>query len=233
MARKAPTQQQNDGPPAAGAWIITFSDCMTLLLCFFVMLVTFSSFDEVSNSKIAGAFGCSDFDSISQHKRTIMDSIIPPRDRQIDHTLAGSEKPTNDPPKSIQNPREPLDITSTDAYRGKKVFHIASSRLFWGDGCSFVQAGRDYLHMIATFMSMAPCHVVVGEIPGSEERDLNPQAALRRGLDRSWSVMRYLTVEEELPSDRFQISATCGTAPVGFGGQPVMEIVLRARDVYE
>ena len=41
-------RKQNEEDDAGGAaeWMVTFSDCMTLLLTFFVLLISFSSFDE-------------------------------------------------------------------------------------------------------------------------------------------------------------------------------------------
>ena len=56
MAKKK-KRSEDDGPPAIGEWIVTFSDCMTLLLCFFVLLLTFSSFDEEALKRIAQTTG--------------------------------------------------------------------------------------------------------------------------------------------------------------------------------
>ena len=46
---------EEDGPPGAPKWMVTFSDCMTLLLTFFVLLLTFSSFDDKSFRKMTTA----------------------------------------------------------------------------------------------------------------------------------------------------------------------------------
>ena len=48
MARekKEVVEEENSGAPE---WMVTFSDCMTLLLTFFVLLLSFSSFSDVSN----------------------------------------------------------------------------------------------------------------------------------------------------------------------------------------
>ena len=39
-------QVEQDEEPGAPEWMVTFSNCMTLLLTFFVLLLSFSSFDE-------------------------------------------------------------------------------------------------------------------------------------------------------------------------------------------
>ena len=38
--------QEEEDPGGAPEWMVTFSDCMTLLLTFFVLLLSFSSFDK-------------------------------------------------------------------------------------------------------------------------------------------------------------------------------------------
>lgn len=68
----------DDGPPPkkqeAGApmWIVTFSDLMSLLLCFFVLLLSFSTMDKPKFKKVSGslkeAFGI---------QRKIIDEHIP------------------------------------------------------------------------------------------------------------------------------------------------------------
>ncbi|MHC4104970.1 MAG: flagellar motor protein MotB, partial [Planctomycetota bacterium] len=45
MAREK-KQVVEDEAPGAPEWMVTFSDCMTLLLTFFVLLLSFSSFDD-------------------------------------------------------------------------------------------------------------------------------------------------------------------------------------------
>ena len=51
--RKQPEPEQEAGAPE---WMVTFSDCMTLLLTFFVLLLSFSSFDENLFRKLKSIF---------------------------------------------------------------------------------------------------------------------------------------------------------------------------------
>ena len=46
--KKPPPQDEEQGAPE---WMVTFSDCMTLLLTFFVLLLSFSSFDDKAYRK--------------------------------------------------------------------------------------------------------------------------------------------------------------------------------------
>lgn len=50
MGNKCP-----DCPPPCPSWIFTYGDTMTLLLCFFVLLLTFAQMDKVKFEKMAGA----------------------------------------------------------------------------------------------------------------------------------------------------------------------------------
>lgn len=52
MAKK----KQEDAPKGSPAWMATFSDLMNLLLCFFVLLFSMSSIDEVKQEKVAASF---------------------------------------------------------------------------------------------------------------------------------------------------------------------------------
>jgi len=53
--------QKKDGPPGAPAWMVTYSDLVTLLLTFFVLLMSMASMDPVrfteASSSLKDAFG--------------------------------------------------------------------------------------------------------------------------------------------------------------------------------
>lgn len=49
-------RKRREEPSSAGSWLTTFSDMMTLLLAFFVLLFAFSSVDEAKFSAIMAAF---------------------------------------------------------------------------------------------------------------------------------------------------------------------------------
>ena len=220
----------DDGPPGPAAWIVTFSDCMTLMLCFFVMLVSFSSFDEVSLTRLGGIVQSRGFESIFPNQRTIKDSVVQPTPRQIDRTIDGSEKPDTEDLNSVRNPREPVEIPEADAYRDKRVLYVPSSKLFWGNGASLTQDGRSYLDMISRFAAAVPCRVIVAEATadGGTSED---QAGAASGAERALSVVQYFITNRHLPADQFNVSGTRRVSPGRFGGQKVIEITLLARSV--
>ena len=54
-------EEQEDDSPGIPAWVMTFADLMSLLMCFFVLLLSFSEIDAMRFKQIAGemakAFG--------------------------------------------------------------------------------------------------------------------------------------------------------------------------------
>ena len=52
---------EEEGSPGIPAWVMTFADLMSLLMCFFVLLLSFSEIDAMKFKQIAGelskAFG--------------------------------------------------------------------------------------------------------------------------------------------------------------------------------
>jgi hypothetical protein len=227
MARPS-RRKQDEGPAGPGEWIVTFSDCMTLLLCFFVMLLTFSSFDEVELQKLAGIFQCQSQDSIFPNPREIKDSAVPPVERVVDTTEEGSETPSASEDRQAGPVGRPIVVLEDEAYRDRKVFFIPSEGLFWGNGTALTRQGRGRLEMIGRFMRMVPCRVVIGE--NGAAQDARDGEALRLG--RAWAVMRFLTDESKLPADRFNITASATAAPTRLKGQRVVAVTLIPRDVY-
>jgi len=47
--------EQEECPAGAPAWVMTFADLMSLLMCFFVLLLSFSEMDVIKFQQIAGS----------------------------------------------------------------------------------------------------------------------------------------------------------------------------------
>ena len=210
------------------AWIVTFSDCMTLLLCFFVMMVTFSSFDEAALHQIAGVFEHQAYHWIFFRRHDVKDSVMEELDRPIDRTPEGSETPTQSELEMIKFPRPPLEGVGREAYRDRQTFYLPSARLFYGQGCSLKPEGARALRRIASFMELVPCRVIISEMCDSDEPGVKDMS-----VERAWTVMRYFVEKAGLPDSRFNISAgqrpPSGRPP----GESVVRIDLLARSIYE
>jgi len=223
MARQRHTK--DDGPPN-NAWLVTFSDCMTLLLCFFVLLLSFSSFDEAAKAQLTGALDFKMMTSFRKNTREPKDSLVEPLAKPFDRTEKGSEAPT-DKLEMVENPKEPIASAENDAYRDRRVFFVPISTMFWGKGSSLKASGQDYLRLIARFMKAIPCYIVIGQSDGWEE-----QADRGIALQRACAVIRFLTSQAGVDSNRFTIAASPSRESGRFK-KPVMEIALLARNLCE
>ncbi len=215
--------RKRDDPPG-NDWLVTFSDCMTLLLTFFVMLLSFSSFDPRDLTRVFMAFKAPSMPSVFRRQRQPEDSPLP--DNAVIHrTEDGSEKPNDDRLEPTHPPRKPLEPLSDDAYRDRRVLTIPSEVLFWGRGARLKPGARDLLGHIADYLRLVPCRVVISEA--------SPPAAARPGaLSRAWAVMNHFTDAENLKPDRFAISGSPGAAKSGGGFEPVVRIAMLNQKVY-
>lgn len=55
LATAPPVPVDDDAPEGAPDWIVTFADLATLLLCFFVLLLSFSRMDDAQFKEVAGS----------------------------------------------------------------------------------------------------------------------------------------------------------------------------------
>ncbi len=225
VARKKPEESSG---PIIGEWMVTFSDCMTLLLCFFVLLLSFSSFEEVALDKFSGIFPCMIYKSVFDNPRLIPDSEVPPPEKPIDRTEEGSEFPTGKPPQPIKNPKPPSDIDKTAAHTDAKTVRIPSAKLFYGRGSRLKTGGKRLLDVITPFLNLIPCQVIISET--SAQGTAGYTATLSG--ERAYSVLRYFTESKRLDPERFSISMTGSAIQPGLDIEPALEIVMLSRSLY-
>jgi chemotaxis protein MotB len=191
-------QIEPEAEPGAPEWMVTFSDCMTLLLTFFVLLLSFSSFDDKVFLQMHNTV-FEDLPQIYQQVRrsrdavTNVEQINPAEDPE-----SGSEKPNYDN-KSIRSSmkeREPKE------FHDKKVFIGDSDRFFWGNGTVISSRGREILTTLGAFL-----HRVSGRVVIIEHAPKGGKTSDQLGLTRAWAVLEYLTREQGFDKSRFSISA--------------------------
>lgn len=196
----------------AGAplWMVTFSDCMNLLLTFFVLLVTFSEFspqpeDQILNfgNAMRTVFG-PPVEKAKQQDETSM--VSPPRVVSMEQPLHGSETPTES--KSLRASSGTLnEDLQTSTYRNHKVFLIPSRKMFLGRGRALSPDGRYFLAVMAAFLKDAPGGVVI-----SENGPENPTVGMDASLSRVLAVLEYLVTIQNLDRRKFSV-ATESIAP--------------------
>ncbi len=192
--RKQPEPEQEAGAPE---WRVTFSDCMTLLLTFFVLLLSFSSFDDKELFKLKKAF-TKQFSSLSLIKSNKNTFRAPKLIHYDTHLDEGSEKPTLTKGTKNRLKKE----TGPTNFRDHKVFLIPSEMIFWGNGKVISFQGRKALSDMASFLKEVPDKVVVSENGQSDKKDSE-----LLGLQRAWTVIEYFTTKQGLDKDQFSIAA--------------------------
>ena len=213
------TSPEEDQPAGAPDWMVTFSDCMTLLLTFFVLLLSFSTFGKRTLPRLGTSFAHA-LPSIGLTNITETESLWENESTKHKHKLTkGSETPTTTEQTSSNYMREkkPLD------FRNLKVFSIESSRIFWGNGNAVSKEGMALLDALATLLRAAPSRIVISE---------NGPGAEKRGLERAWAVVEYLTKEKGLKKERFSITAKT-TMQSSQTSQRMFEITMLERNIYE
>jgi len=203
MARERPAPPK-DEDPGAPEWMVTFSDCMTLLLTFFVLLLTFSSFDERVFKKLRVIY-CDAFPTIHSGIRSSKESLLEIEQlRYVEDIDKGSEKATYE-----DGSEGALLETHTNDYKKHKVFLIRSDEVFWGKGTAMSQPGRETLSILARFLKDMPENVVVSE---NSTQQNDPELSMAR----AWVVIEYLTKQQGLNIDRFSVSAGTTVGQKGF-----------------
>jgi len=224
---KPPKPEQEAGAPE---WMVTFSDCMTLLLTFFVLLLSFSSFHESNLRRLKKTF-TEQFSSLSFVKMD-KSALTPPKAIQFVNNLdKGSEKSTLTRAAKDRLKQE----TEPENFRDHKVFLARSGMIFWGRGTLISFQGRKVLSDMASFLKEVPGKVVVSENGQGDEKDSEPL-----GLWRAWAVIEYFTTKHGLDKGQFSIAA--GTLQESHENAPqdnpqaeadrILEIVLLERSIY-
>lgn len=207
--------------PVGGApeWMVTFSDCMTLLLTFFVLLLSFATFKKETiptlSQSFAKALPSVGSSSVSKQesiwkKQASQDTTQQP-DGTETRTLAEIMK------KNFMREKKPLD------FKNLKVFSVPSGDFFWGQGTALSKTGIETLDALAVFLKSTTGRVVISENGPGRDPAL--------GLDRAMAVVEYLTKQMDLPPKRFSISGNTTMREPSAGRR--LEVTLLERSLYE
>jgi chemotaxis protein MotB len=228
MGQKRKQAEESMGAPL---WMVTFSDCMNLLLTFFVLLVTFTSFDTKVLNKMETVFRQNFPTFMSQTNKEPKDAIIPTTLLvSVERYEKGSETPTLTNGPESNSKKE----TPHNELRNGKVFLIPSKSIFLGKGTVISPQGKNFFSTMALFLKEVSGRVVISE-HGSDTTDNN------LGFDRAWAAVDYLTKNLGLNKNKFSISAASIQPENSFNNsvnekenetERTLEIVLLERSIY-
>lgn len=197
-----PSKKKSEPEQQAGApeWMVTFSDCMTLLLTFFVLLLSFSSFDNKDDfMRMSSSFA--EQISFAPPDRGEDDAVIFVREQMPNYDIPqGSEKPTS----SDEHSNKMKKVTEPSDFLDHKTFMLLSDRAFLGNTAVISGRGRNALSDLSKYLKEFPDHMFIVSESGL-------QSALESddsGFQRAWSVIQYLTVQKKLKRSQFSLSAT-------------------------
>jgi len=235
--RKQPEPGQEAGAPE---WMVTYCDCMTLMLTFFVLLFSFASFDE------------SAFEDLFTNFTKTLSTVDPPVKKDKSAFVStkqilptgyfdeGSEKVTlargdeaRETGARVGNSL--AEDTESADFRNQKVFLFTSKRLFLGKGMVISSEGRNTLSKMASFLKEVPCWIVISENSQGDDKD-----GEQFGLLRSWAVIEYFTTKQGLDRGRFSLAADTLQRYHGNDQQyhsqakaeRMLEVVLLERSIY-
>ncbi len=215
---KAPPPEE-EGGESAPLWMISFADMMSLLMAFFVMLSTFSSYGPNEAAKVRTAVKVALQPYYGGWYKTTPRETMGAQATAAGQFEKGSEKPTLEQSQG----KGLLAETQAGDFRARKVFVIESRKVFLGAGAAFSADGRDFLDTLASFMMQSQGRIVVSESGPGREPDL--------GLLRAVSVIQALA-GKGVSKDRCSIGSQAMMQEGGVRSERILEVALLAEGTY-
>lgn len=217
MARKP---KKNIEPPPDGApeWMVTFSDCMTLLLTFFVLMLSYSTFEKQTLRDLGDALGRSQKVARQNDNIKIDPVVSSVNPKKTEPSLNQSTTPSN----TTKKKKNSSDVKKNVEFKNLKVFTIPSREMFWGKTFAFTPSGKEVLDALHIFLEHIPSRIVVSEFSQTGSDELN--------FERTNAIAEYL-ISKGVNKEAVNISNMC------LGGNEenrrMVEITLIERSIYE
>jgi chemotaxis protein MotB len=197
-------KKEKKAPAGAPMWMVTFSDMVTLLLTFFVLLMSMASLDQVKFSQasdsLAGAFGV-----LGSSNST---AIAPPRVvtyAPVDDDLVSRVY------RRLRSKVHELKLNKEISLvkdRGAVILRIDEAVLFKPGDHQLSPAAYPVLQKVAELVRPLPFNM---KIEGHTDNRGNELANWDLSVARAVSVLRYLASNQLLPLNRL--------AATGYGSQ--------------
>jgi chemotaxis protein MotB len=213
MPRK---KKKEEGPPGAPAWMMTFSDITTLLLTFFILIMTFSTIEKEKFERAKGSFkgALGVVTSKQERSRPLNES------RQLgldDRTRKeGAESPRRQLPEQVAT--ELYELTEENAIqldRSDRHWRVRMPRLFAfrpGSARPSAKAERLYRAAARVFRDYPNVLVVEGHADGAFRPSTEYPTAWDMAAERAAAVAEIL-VSEGMPAEQISIRSYGSTRP--------------------
>lgn len=166
-------EQESKKAKGSPPWMQTYSDTVTLLLTFFVMMLTFSTVDKehfqsftrgiLEGNRLGPFLENENKTNLSGDERRLLESRLEPE---------GSQKPTENQPHSLDELTKyypSLDVSSLMELQKAHLISIPLEELFTGEG-GLKTAGARILNDVVKLMGGAEYRVLVATTPGGPVR---------------------------------------------------------------
>jgi hypothetical protein len=160
MSGKQHKAPEEEGGCEVGLWYVSFADMITLLLAFFVMLSSFSSYDKPSLNRIRAISPKRYASALPGMRDTGSNSLINPLEGYPLQTFG--EPTTGEGTTGVWPPTPPAP--GTFANHERKAVRVPLEDLFRGDTSVLSPAGARNLAVLAQYLSRTPycVHLAAG-----------------------------------------------------------------------
>jgi chemotaxis protein MotB len=202
--KEEPKQKQTECPPGAPMWMATFSDLVTLLLTFFVLLLSMANMDPVkfsaASASVKKAFGTSEESASISQSMPIIPS--PPVTRFQPLEQKNTQKVYNRIKERLESLRLNKDVQLINREDNTIVLRINDNILFASGSPKLEPESFPLLRTIADIVRPLPMDM---RIEG--HTDNTPSGKSKFGnwdlsVERAVSVLRFYTQSQMFPLDR-------------------------------
>lgn len=235
MKPRRKRKQQDKGAPK---WMVTFSDMMTLILVFFILLFSMSQINVKKFEAIAESFrsreifdfqpSIKDFENPAEQTSTNTEL---PVDRENtpskgqgesndDQNKDSLDELVKDVKSFLETNDMTKDITADRTDRGV-VLTLQEQVLFETGNAEIIQAGRPFLDKVGQLLDNIPNYVKVeGHTDDRPISTFRYPSNWELSAARASSVIRYLTEDEPLSGSRFTAVGYGATRPIAPNNSP-------------
>ncbi len=204
--------KKKKAPAGAPAWMCTFADMMSLLLCFFVLILSFATLDEPSFRKVTGSIK----DALGARKKSMMQEM-PQAIRMISPEFETIPFHVKEEFEALfQKDIESGLVTVEEDSKGEITLRIKDSLVFDFGSAQIKDDFKPFLDKLGKIAKDSDATLEVGG--HTDNVRVRPGAPFKSnwGLSaaRAVEVLEYMAAGHDLPSHRLAIGAYADGRPV-------------------